>query len=41
VALHLLPIDELRKLAGERVTRNLTEDECRQYLHVEKCPAGT
>jgi WD40 repeat protein/class 3 adenylate cyclase len=41
VALHLLPIDELRRLARERVTRNLTQDECRQYLHVEKCPAGT
>jgi WD40 repeat protein len=41
VALHLLPIDELRKLARERVTRKLTEGECRQYLHVQKCPAGT
>jgi WD40 repeat protein/class 3 adenylate cyclase len=40
VALHLLPIDELRKLARERVTRTLTDEECRQYLHVESCPAG-
>jgi WD40 repeat protein len=40
VALHLLPIDELRELARERVTRTLTDEECRQYLHVEKCPAG-
>jgi WD40 repeat protein len=40
VALHLLPIDELRELARERVTRTLTDEECRQYLHVGKCPAG-
>jgi WD40 repeat protein len=40
VALHLLPIDELRKLARERVTRTLTNEECRQYLHVGECPAG-
>jgi len=40
VALHLLPIDELRGLARERVTRTLTDEECRQYLHVEGCPAG-
>ncbi len=39
VALHLLPIDELRDLARERVTRPLTNEECRQYLHVEGCPA--
>ena len=39
VALHLLPIDELRELARDRVTRTLTDVECRQYLHVEKCPA--
>ena len=38
VALHLLPIDELRELARERVTRTLTDEECRQYLHVGKCP---
>jgi WD40 repeat protein/class 3 adenylate cyclase len=40
VALHLLPIDELRRLARERVTRSLTDEECRQYLHVGKCPEG-
>ena len=39
VALHLLPIDELRKLAPERVTRTLTNEECQQY-QVESCPAG-
>jgi WD40 repeat protein len=40
VALDLLPIDELRDLARERVTRTLTDEECRQYLHVGTCPAG-
>jgi WD40 repeat protein len=39
VALDLLPIDELRDLARERVTRTLTDEECRQYLHVDRCPA--
>jgi len=40
VALHLLPIDELRELASTRVTRSLTDEECRQYLHLERCPEG-
>ena len=40
VGLHLLPIDELRTLARERVTRSLTDEECRQYLHVATCPAA-
>ncbi|MEX2554736.1 MAG: AAA family ATPase [Actinomycetota bacterium] len=39
VALHLLPIDELRRLARDRVTRGLTDAECRQYLHVPSCRA--
>ncbi len=38
VALHLLPIDDLRDLARERVTRTLTDAECLQYLHVDQCP---
>jgi WD40 repeat protein/DNA-binding SARP family transcriptional activator len=37
-ALHLLSIDELVEVARERVTRGLTDDECRQYLHLERCP---
>jgi WD40 repeat protein/class 3 adenylate cyclase len=40
VSLHLLPIDELRRLARERVTRTLTDEECRQYLHIGTCPVG-
>ena len=38
VALHLLPIDDLRDFARERVTRTLTDEECRQYLHAGNCP---
>jgi WD40 repeat protein len=41
VALHLLPIDELMRLARERVTRTLTDDECWQYLHVDQCSQET
>ena len=41
VALHLLPIDELRNLARERVTRTLTDGECRQYLHMGECQAAS
>lgn len=37
VTLHLLPTDELLKLARNRVTRSLTDDECRQYLQVPRC----
>jgi WD40 repeat protein/serine/threonine protein kinase len=38
VAVHLLPIDEFVDVARSRVTRSLTTDECRQYLHVPRCP---
>jgi WD40 repeat protein/DNA-binding SARP family transcriptional activator len=37
-ALHLLPIDGFRDLARERVTRDLTDQECRDYLHLAACP---
>ncbi|MDX1414228.1 MAG: WD40 repeat domain-containing protein [Candidatus Promineifilaceae bacterium] len=29
--------DELLKLARERATRELTEEECQRYLHLESC----
>jgi WD40 repeat protein/class 3 adenylate cyclase len=38
VRLHVLPIEELVRLARTRVTRSLTDEECQQYLHVEECP---
>lgn len=33
-----LDIDQLIDLARSRVTRPLTGDECRQYLHASTCP---
>jgi WD40 repeat protein/DNA-binding SARP family transcriptional activator len=38
VALHLLPLDEFIELARSRLTRTLTDDECRQYLNLPSCP---
>jgi WD40 repeat protein len=40
VRFYVLPIDELVALARSRVTRSLTTEECRQYLHVEECPTS-
>jgi WD40 repeat protein/DNA-binding SARP family transcriptional activator len=40
VRVYLLSIEELVALARGRVTRSLTDEECRQYLHVEECPRG-
>jgi WD40 repeat protein len=37
--LFLLRMDDLLALAQSRVTRSLTTEECRKYLHVEECPA--
>ena len=38
VRLHIRDLDALERIALERVTRSLSEAECRQYLHVESCP---
>jgi WD40 repeat protein len=35
---YTMDADELMALAGSRVSRTLTDEECRQYLHVEVCP---
>jgi WD40 repeat protein len=32
-----LDIDDLLKIARQEVTRQLTDEECRQYLHVDRC----
>ena len=34
----ILPIEELIAVAQSRLTRSLTDDECRQYLHLDACP---
>ncbi len=33
-----LGLDQLVELAQRGLTRSLTDEECRQYLHVERCP---
>ncbi|MGH7496912.1 MAG: NACHT and WD repeat domain-containing protein [bacterium] len=38
VRIHALIADDLIALARKRVTRALTAEECRRFLHVEKCP---
>ena len=38
VRIYALPLDEIIAMAKSRVTRALTTDECRKYLHVDKCP---
>lgn len=35
-----LDVAELVEIARTRVTRVLTDEECRTYLHLESCPAG-
>jgi WD40 repeat protein/serine/threonine protein kinase/DNA-binding SARP family transcriptional activator len=38
VRLFILDTKELIALGQSRVTRSLTEEECRRYLHMETCP---
>ncbi len=37
IRLYTLSIEELIELANDRVTRSLTDQECRQYVHVDGC----
>jgi len=38
VRVYVLPIEQLVLLARARVERAFTEQECRQYLHLDACP---
>ena len=38
VRIWALDIDDLLEIARQNVTRSLTDEECRQYLHVDRCP---
>jgi WD40 repeat protein len=38
VRVYVLPTEDIIALAKSRLTRTLTEMECQQYLHVDKCP---
>jgi WD40 repeat protein/class 3 adenylate cyclase len=35
---YALGIEDLLSIAARRVTRNLTEEECRTFLHLDTCP---
>jgi WD40 repeat protein len=37
---YTLRIDDLIALAKSRLTRSLTDEECRKYLHAKVCPAA-
>jgi WD40 repeat protein/DNA-binding SARP family transcriptional activator len=37
---YVLPIEALKELAESRLTRTWTQEECRQYLRLETCPAA-
>ena len=39
VRVYVLPLEDILAIAKSRVTRALTTDECRKYLHVEQCPS--
>lgn len=41
VRIWALDIDDLLEIAHQEARRSLTDEECRQYLHVEVCPAST
>ena len=38
VHVYLLDVNELAEMARSRVTRDLTQQECQAYLHLEACP---
>lgn len=40
VRVYALRIEDLVRLARQRLTRGLTDHECLQYLHLEPCPAS-
>jgi WD40 repeat protein len=37
--LFYLDVDELLGLVRDRLTRDLTPDECQKYLHMQQCPS--
>jgi WD40 repeat protein len=38
IRVYALRLEELVALARQRLTRSLTDDECRRYLHLDACP---
>jgi WD40 repeat protein len=40
VGIYFLRLDDLIAVAKSRLTRSLTNEECKQYLHMNQCPSG-
>ena len=40
VRIWALDLDDLLEIARQQVTRTLTDEECRQYLHLDACPTN-
>jgi WD40 repeat protein len=40
VRIWALDLDDLLAIARQQVTRSLTDEECRQYLHLDACPTN-
>jgi WD40 repeat protein len=40
IKVYVLPIDDLLPIARSLLHRGFTQQECRQYLHLETCPAS-
>ena len=38
ILVHAIAFEDVIEIAKERVTRSLTDVECRTYLHVPACP---
>lgn len=38
VRIWALDLDDILEIARQQVTRSLTDEECRQYLHLDACP---
>ena len=38
VQIWALDMDDLLEIARREARRSLTDEECRQYLHVDRCP---
>ncbi|MGB3713345.1 MAG: protein kinase [Candidatus Promineifilaceae bacterium] len=41
VRVYAVPLEDVRALAESRVTRQLTNAECLQYLHLDECPPAS
>ena len=41
VRVYAVPLEDVSALAESRVTRELTNAECLQYLHLDECPAAS